>query len=269
MAASWATVTPQMFDATDWKTTFAVDRSPLYNIAPGAAAKLAKVSPNARVVLVVCDPITRAWSSINHENKRWLSAARRRNEGHAVHNTSAEFDAMASALIAKRFESAIAIIDRATSHYGRTYQDLLDCVRDLRRRAAELKRPDLPHHHFGMSEDSVCREVLLPGFYFDGLRQYVDSFQPQNIVVVHGDWLFHNQQEGARQLYRALGVPTELAITEGRHAPAAHANEGSRVNPMYRDISQMPASLQSKLHILYNATIMQMAHLFGAALPNQ
>ena len=61
-----------MFDSTDWRSSFAVDRSPLALAAPQAAARLHRIAPNARVIAVLCDPVKRAWSAINHENKRWV-----------------------------------------------------------------------------------------------------------------------------------------------------------------------------------------------------
>ena len=45
----------------DWKTTFGLDRSPQANIGQHVG-----IAPEAQVILVVCEPVRRAWSGINH-----------------------------------------------------------------------------------------------------------------------------------------------------------------------------------------------------------
>lgn len=241
-----------MFDDSDWQSTFSVDRSPLYNIAPGAGSGLAAVSPSARIVLVLCDPVKRAWSSINHENKRWLINARHRQN--LSGQLSDRVDKTLEQAVAKRFEVAITGIGTVLADHEHSYQGMVDCVRRIQRSSGQRQ-------HFGMSTSDICREVLLPGFYFDGLQQFIDHFPAEQLIVVHGEWLFSNQREGARQLYRALGVPTEVFASKS--SEETHSNEGARVNPTYQDISQMPDALRSTLLTLYNSTVRRMFKMFG------
>lgn len=136
-----------MFVDTDWNESFAVDRSPLVGVTPGTARRLHHIAPDARVVLVTCEPVTRAWSALNHENKVWLRSP--------SNNMT---------MLSERFSSADDLIDYITrSQFPPTHAGMVACMR-----TAGLGQG---HTRSRIPLNTVCRELLLPGFYFDGLAQ--------------------------------------------------------------------------------------------------
>lgn len=224
------TVYSKMFDHTDWKTSFALDRSPLTLIGPSAAVRLQRIAPNARIVVVVSDPVVRAWSSINHENKRWVAS-----------------DQTRAVLVDERLQTIEASIQNITDIYGTSFEGLAQCM--LHGQNGGAVALAMPHAQ-------ICREVLLPGLYFDAIKQFWHRFRQEQIIMVDGAWFFENQLEGTEALFRALGVPASLrdiAAVNPRHR-RVHANRGVVVNEVYRDASSIPPKLKALLNKFYAAT---------------
>lgn len=234
----------EMFVNTNWETSFAVDRSPMAGSAPGTAQRLHHIAPDARVVLVLCEPVARSWSSLNHENKLWLRSK--------WANAS---------LLHRRLQSTTNAIANLTKKYGSSYADLVKCMQTAGVGGGGPK--NVPHN-------TVCRELLLPGLYFDGLAQYYQYFKPHQLLVINGDWFFENQKKGAEYLFRALGVPA--VFRDNGESPSVQENKGSVVNPGYMNITGMPPPLLATLLKVYDQTRRKMAELFGPqsiALPER
>ena len=232
------TVYSLMFDRTDWKTSFALDRSPLTLFGPSAATRLHLIAPNARVVVVVSDPVVRAWSSINHENKRWVAT-----------------DPDRESLIDQRIQTIEASIRTILHEYGTSFKGLTRCMLHGRgKKATPLALPDT----------QLCREVLLPGLYFDAIQQFIGRFSREQIIVVDGAWFFEHPLEGSEALFRALGVPATSRDIAAAHPnqQRVHANRGAEVNEVYRDASSIPPRLNTLLKEFYAEALQQYNSIF-------
>lgn len=53
------------FAASDWRETFSLDKSTSYLGSQRAAKRMHAVMPNAKPIVVVCDPAKRVWSDLN------------------------------------------------------------------------------------------------------------------------------------------------------------------------------------------------------------
>ena len=298
--------------SSDWKTTFSVDRTPEANVAPLAAARAHRVSPDGRVILVVCEPIHRAWSSMNHEYKmqlfdmvkwgfkqlkhrdrprgimselkpeqfgavldaiggptydnltRWLTSAR----------SSPEVARIRATLI-ERADMLTAAIDAVEAEFGAGYDGVLRCAQQAR--AKQYRDP--PFDVLTLRPAVICRQLLLGGFYFDGLAPFEKLFKRHQLIVVNGNWLFNNEEAGAAMLYKALGVPGDANVTAARdhhHGPHkrklrkegadgadVHSNKGSKVNPLYLDSRHIPPKLTVQLQRIFGQSIATLRALFG------
>ena len=156
-----------MFDSADWKTTFGLDRSPLANVGRHAGARLMGIAPEARVILVVCEPVRRAWSGINHMVKGYairhnLMPSSPNEEPTAANR--AEMLGVWQGLV----DGILRVLERLVLPSGSAFDTLLLCAEDWPKAGWRKQKSAGPY-----SDASICREILLPGFYFDGLEGFV------------------------------------------------------------------------------------------------
>lgn len=135
------------------------DRSPLANVGPFAGARLRQVAPHARVVVITCDPVRRAWSAIEHMLKTYAK----------VH------DLIPPARTSPTVEDAAVIREQSRQltlgtewvlqRVGHSFEALLRC--------AESRHPESRQKFGHFNAGAICREILLPGLHFAGIDGFV------------------------------------------------------------------------------------------------
>jgi hypothetical protein len=162
-ASAYAT----MFDSADWKTTFGIDRSPLANIGRHTGTRLMGISPEARVILVVCEPVRRAWSGINHMVKAYAIKHKLMPSSPNEVPTAANRTAMLG-VWQGLVDGTLRVLAQLGLPSDSAFDKLLRCAEDWPE-AGRRKKKRVGSY----SDASICREILLPGFHFNGLEGFV------------------------------------------------------------------------------------------------
>eukprot|EP00039_Didymoeca_costata_P020027 m.339773 g.339773 ORF g.339773 m.339773 type:complete len:408 (+) comp18959_c0_seq1:144-1367(+) len=209
-----------LFDHTDWKHSFAVDKSPLALFAPLAISRLQQVAPNAKMLVTLCNPVARALSAINHENKVWIR-----------HNPKER--------VQERTQKIMDMVKEIGNLFDMNYNGLSACANSR----------DYGEKTMGMSISDVCREILLPGYWDVPLTNFAEKFRPDQIIVVDAEWALANQNDARKSLFNALGTPELDKV----NIETIHANKGTDENVAYQD--SFPEEFVEHLQKIYEKQI--------------